>query len=303
LEATVSTTPPARSIVVGVDGSAPSGVALYWAATEARRRRRPLHLVHSYVLLTAYAGGDNYTDLTGVETQRLESAARKVLDGAVARVRDLAPGVEVTAVLHEGPATPALVEASRTADTVVVGARGRGPLTAAVLGSVSTQVAMHAHAPVVVVKEHEDLEGSRDCVVVGVDGSPDSQACLGYAFEQAASRGSTLEAVHAWSTHATGRASGERETAAERRETQGQLVLGKALAGWAQKYPDVAVRRSVVNDHPVTALLERSEGAHLLVVGSRGLGGFAGLVLGSVSHGLLQEASCPIAVVRGEVDR
>jgi nucleotide-binding universal stress UspA family protein len=299
----MSTTSPARSIVVGVDGSPASGVAVSWAAAEATRRRRPLHLLHSYALLTAYAGGGTFTDLTGVETQRLESAARTVLDGAVARVRDLAPGVEVTAALHEGPAAQALVEASRTADTVVVGARGRGPLTAAVLGSVSTQVAMHAHAPVVVVKEHEDLEGSRDRVVVGVDGSADSQACLGYAFEQAVSRGCALEAVHAWSTHATARASGEGGEAAERMKTQGRLLLGEALAGWAQKYPDVEVRRSVVAEHPVTALLERSEGSHLLVVGSRGLGGFAGLVLGSISHGVLQEASCPVAVVRTEVRR
>jgi nucleotide-binding universal stress UspA family protein len=303
-EATVMTAAPAHSIVVGIDGSPPSGAALTWAALEAIRRRLPLHILHSYVVLTPYAGGGVYTDLTGVETRRVESAAQLVLDAAVDTVRRLAPGVEISAALREGSGARALVEASSTADTVVVGARGRGPLTAAVLGSVSLQVAMHAHAPVIVVKGPEDPERVGDRVVVGVDGSADSQTCLGYGFEQAATRGTALEAVHAWSADPAGRLGGAaQEPATERMETQGQLLLSEALAGWALKYPDVEVRRSVVHDHPVTALLGRSDGADLLVVGSRGLGGFAGLMLGSVSQGLLQEADCPVAVVRSEPHR
>jgi hypothetical protein len=154
------------------------------------------------------------------------------------------------------------VEASRTADTIVLGARRRGSLTAAVLCSVSTQVAMHALAPVVVLKDREHPDRRRDSVVVGTDGSPGSQTCLAYAFEQAASRGTSLEAVYVWSADSAGWIPGASlMTATHWMETKGQL---------------------------------------LLVVGSRGRGGFAALVLGSVSHGVLQEAGCPVAVVRGD---
>ena len=299
----MSSTAPARSITVGVDGSDASRAALSWAVMEATRRQRPLHLLHSYLMLTPYAGGDVHTELTGVDTGRVESAAQGVLDAAVATVTRLAPALAVTTALHQGSAARALVEASDTADTVVVGARGRGPLTAAVLGSVSTQVAMHAHAPVVVVKEREDPGAPRDRVVVGLDGSADSQACLAFAFEQADSRGASLEAVLAVPAELAGWVPGPAQDSTEDVTARGELLLAEALAGWAAKYPGVQVRRSIFFDDPVSALSRSADGAELLVVGSRGLGGFASLVLGSVSHGVLQQAECPVAVIRSGGER
>jgi len=122
----MSTTAPDHRIVVGIDGSQPSRRALSWAAEEAVRRRLSLHLLHSYQVLTPYAGAGSYTDLTDVDTERIRSAAGQVVDDAAATVRQLAPGVAVTTELAEGSAAQALVEASRTADTIVLGARGRG---------------------------------------------------------------------------------------------------------------------------------------------------------------------------------
>jgi nucleotide-binding universal stress UspA family protein len=298
----VSSTAPASSITVGVDGSDESRAALSWAAMESVRRHRPLHLLHSYEVLTPYAGGGVYTSLTSLETDRVESAAHHVLDDGVTTVARLAPGVAVTASLHRGSAARALVEASTTADTVVVGARGRGSLTAAVLGSVSAQVAMHAHAPVVVIKNREGSTAPGDRVVVGLDGSAGSQACLAYAFEQADSRGTTLDAVLALPAELAGWVPDPSQDSTDAM-TRGELLLSEALAGWAPKYPGVQVRRSIMFDDPVSALSRSSDGAQLLVVGSRGHGGFAGLVLGSVSHGVLQEADCPVAVVRGSQQR
>lgn len=268
---------PPGSVVVGVDRSS-STAALLWGAMEATRRRLPLHLLHGVA-----APGDEPAEAPP------GTSSEPVLDAAVAEVRCLAPDLSLTAQLHEGPAAEALVEASGTADTVVLGARRRGPLAAAVLGSVSAQVAVQGRCPVVVVKDGEDPERPRDAVVVGVDGSPDSQPCLAYAFAQAASRGTGLDVVHAWSS---------RTAATYRMEQRGHLLLAEALAGWAGRYPDVEVTRSVVHDEPVSALLRHGDGAQLLVVGSRGRGDLSGLLLGSVSRALLQRAGGPVAVVR-----
>jgi nucleotide-binding universal stress UspA family protein len=161
---------------------------------------------------------------------------------------------------------------------------------------VSNHVVAHAHCPVVVLKEPA---GGGDVVtagvVVGIDGSEESQACLGFAFEHAYLSRRPLEAVHAWSFGRARRPSlpGAHEIAAERHR-----LLSEALAGWGEKYPEVTVTRTVVHADAVPALLDRSAGADLLVVGRRGQGRFPGLALGSVSHNLVHRAPCPVAVVR-----
>ena len=297
----MSSAAPDRSIVVGVDDSGSSRLALSWAAREATRLGRPLHLIHAFVISTAYAGSGVYTPLTNSEVARLTAAADGVLAKAVAGAKTMAQGVAVTSATHEGSAAAALVAASSTADLVVVGARGLGPVRSALLGSVSTQVAMHADAPVVVVRDIEEAQGPREGITVGIDSHEHSKACLGFAFAQAASRGTSLDVVHAWSLDRTQgvKAVSDAMTADYEMEPRRQLLVAEALEGWTQKYPDVEVRQSVVHAHAVSALVEHSAKAQLLVVGSRGRGGFAGLLLGSVSHGVLQHAACPVAVVPG----
>jgi nucleotide-binding universal stress UspA family protein len=143
--------------------------------------------------------------------------------------------------------------------------------------------------PVVVVKDGEDPERPRDAVVVGLDASERSQWCLACAFDQAASRGTGLDVVHACSS---------RVTATYRMDQAGHLVLAEALAGWTREYPDVQVTRSVVHDDPVSALVRHADGAYLLVVGSRGRDDVSGLILGSVSREVLRRAFGPVAVIR-----
>ena len=275
---------PAGSVVVGVDRTS-SSAALTWGAMEATRRRLPLHILHGDDVAPAARNADPTHGPGGTS----EASSSDTLLAAVNVAQSLAPALTITAERCLRPAAQALVEASSTADMVVLGAHGRGALATAVLGSVSLHVAVNARCPVIVVKDEEHPDRPRDTVVIGVDGSEDSQACLSYAFEQASSRGTSLDVVLAWSA---------RTTATYRMEQRGHLLLAEALAGWAVDYPSVEVSRSVVHDEPVSALIRHADGAQLLVVGSRGRGPLSGLVLGSVSRGVLQRAGGPVAVVR-----
>ncbi|GAB3589205.1 universal stress protein [Angustibacter peucedani] len=264
-------------VVVAVDGSPASDRALRWAVDEAARQRLPLHVVHAHVR--------GETD---------------VLDDARAAVDALAPGLTARYVLTEQPPGWALVGASAEATCVVVGSRGPGAVAALLLGSVAAEVVQHARCPVVVVKDVDDPERPRDGVVVGVDGTTDAQPALAYAFAQASRRSTSLDVVHAWSTDRVPVAAGLGEVlpASYRFEQEEELVVSETLAGWRERYPDVEVRVSVVHAAAVQALLDHAEGAQLLVVGSRGRGGFAGLLLGSVSQALARTVASPVAVVR-----
>jgi len=178
----------------------------------------------------------------------------------------------------------------------VVGDRGLGGFTGLLVGSVAVELAAHAHCPVLVARGTVDPALP---VLVGVDGSPANQPAIGYAFEQAALRRVPLVALHAWA-HPVASGSGDmlplvydldEVQAAEER------VLSEALAGWSEKYPDVTVERVVRHGSVRSTLIEASGRAQLVVVGARGRGGFAGLLLGSVSQAVLHHAACPVAVV------
>ena len=132
--------------------------------------------------------------------------------------------------------------------------------------------------------------------MVGVDGSEASEPALGYAFAHAASTGCGLTAVHTWCWEVN---LGEPWTGDWTQiANQEATLVAESLAGWSEKYPDVPVRRYVVRGDPVAELLGQSHGASLLVVGSRGRGGFIGLVLGSVSRRILKRGTCSVAIVR-----
>jgi nucleotide-binding universal stress UspA family protein len=283
-------------IVVGVDGQPPGSTALDWAIDVASKRHQPMHLVYAEPLPLR-------GPVVPPDADHSTSAARAVLDEAVARVHSLAPWVQVTTATSHGTAAPLIVEASRDAGLVVVGARGRGALRSVLLGSTSVDVAAHAHAPVVVVRELPTAEPERPRVVVGTDGSEMSDAAVAAAFEEADQRDLPLTVVHAWHfDYAVGPVLGASMEWEARRAVEEYEVAAaaEAVAGWAQKYPDVVVRQHVLNAHPVQALVDHSKGAELVVVGSRGRGGFGGLLLGSVSHGVLHHAHCPVMVVRPE---
>ncbi|HET8600782.1 MAG TPA: universal stress protein [Segeticoccus sp.] len=285
----------AHGIVVGVDGSPSSDAALDWAVEDARRRRLPLHLVHA-------RGLDNWWYAAGAvaPAELASDLPDELLRDRVARAKALAPELEVTGESNSDNAAPTLITLSERADTIVLGARGHGTLRGVLLGSVSMQVVAHAHCPVVVVREDHRPEREHRRIVVAVDGTAISSAAVEYAFAQAAERGTDLVAMHAWWADLSGhphRLDSLEDQQAAYVEEQRRMVA-ESVAGYAEKYPQVAVHHRVVRAQPVEALVTESAAAELLVVGSRGRGGFRGLLLGSVSLRALQQAHCPVAVVR-----
>ncbi|MEV4410499.1 universal stress protein [Catellatospora sp. NPDC049609] len=287
-------------VVVGVDGSPPATVALRWAADEAALRGLPLKI--------AYVSEDPAPrEGTSTEDVALTSAGHKVTDHAMAEVRELHPDITLTTqVLRDDPAH-GLIRESETASMVVVGSRGHGGFHDLMLGSTSLQVAMHAKSAVAVVRPPATPEkagiGAVGRIAVGVDGSPQSGTALAFAFDEAERRGCGITAVHAWMGPITTGAAGmpfvyDVDTLRDQEET----VLDTALAGWRDRYPDIDVRLMTVETSAAAALTEQSMGALMVVVGCRGLGGFTGLLLGSVSQALIHHAGCPVVVAHRRDD-
>lgn len=285
---------PRRAVVVGVDGSPANDLALDWAVEEATRKGLPLHIIHGFPY------GYPLTRVgMGYAIEGLRELAVGVRRDAISRARRANPKLAITwAQPAYGPAL-ALVSASETADTVVVGARGMSAVRGVLMGSVSVQVAAHAHCPVVVVHEMSTPAPVDAPVVVGVDGSASSTNAIAYAYEQAWSRGVNLTVVHAWWLEYVEGASASAIWTVDWHQfaQEEQVLIAESLAGWQQKYPDVTVRRHSVRGLPVEALVHQSQNACLVVVGSRGRGGFAGLLLGSVSQGVMHRSHCPVAIV------
>jgi nucleotide-binding universal stress UspA family protein len=287
-----------RPVVVGVDGSGSAYRAVEWATAEAARRGVALRLVSAFSWTTS----DHPTRRSGRVAQyrdQLLEAARHRLSRAARIAEDTGLGVETTQQVEIGAPIEVLGSEARRARLLVLGDRGLGGVAGLVLGSVAVGLAARGACPVVIVRgETGNTDGP---VVVGIDGSPVSEAALGFAFAAAAVRGVALVAVHAWSPTAVDKALEpvmDWDAVADEEEA----VLAERLSGWGQKYPQVTVRRSVVRDGAARALVDASRGAQLVVVGSRGRGEAAGLLLGSVSHGVLHAAHCPVALVRPGTD-
>lgn len=283
-----------KPVVVAVDGSESALRATRWAAEEAIRRGRALRIVHAYQW-PPVAGPTLASFETGFEAVR--AAAETVARDALVAVTDV-EGLRCETEVVLGGTVPTLRSVSERAALLVLGSRGRGGFTGLLTGSVTVALAAHGHCPVAVIREEPPAEGP---VVVGVDGSPASEAAVGLAFEEAALRGCELVAVLAWTDGVfPAGPSGVEYPVFDWTPfvEEAEEVLGERLAGWAEKYPDVVVRRRIERDRPAVALLDAAKGARLLVVGSRGRGGFAGLMLGSVSQAVLHHAPCPVVVAR-----
>ncbi|MFD3810434.1 universal stress protein [Rhodococcus sp. NPDC058639] len=293
-------------IVVAVDGSEASTNAVIWAARSAAARALPLHIV-TVVHIPAFYYSEPY--LAQSFHEEMKATARDRLDSAAMMARQIVDDsgrVEVTTEQLEGKVASTLVAVSAKADRLVVGSRGLGEVKGLLAGSVSTAVASHAVAPVVVVRGRT-LDGAPPAegpVVVGVDGSESCRAAVEAAFAEAASRGATLVAVNVWSDVSVQPSLGAvpEDPHWSRIQTGEEIVLAERLAGYRERYPDVVVERVVARDRPVRVLSEYAEQAQLLVVGTRGRGGFKGLLLGSTSNALIQTADCPIMVVRSDVE-
>jgi nucleotide-binding universal stress UspA family protein len=300
------------SVLVGF-ADQDSSDALEYAAQEAIRTSVPLRILHAHSPDVFYPWGYGYP-LPAGDMHMVEETARNnavsLLADAAERVRDRHPGLQVITVLAIRSAAAALVRASRGASTLVVGKRNRRGRHSS-MGSVSLAVAAHAACPVVVVPSSAgrlaqgaegavaptSAERAPGQVVVGLEDSPECADALGFAFAQATARDTGLTVVHAWWVDPDVLSPALISHWEAVRDTT-PMGVDAALAPWKDRYPDVKVTVVIAHAEPMSALLAQAHDSELLVVGGRGRGGFASLMLGSVSRKVLQHADCPVAVVR-----
>ncbi|HEY5844816.1 MAG TPA: universal stress protein [Mycobacterium sp.] len=286
-----------RGIIVGVDGSSASRAAVDWAARDAALRGRPLTIVH--VGPAERAGAWIDVPVTEGYWAACQRRGHEILDEAMKVATEvLGPEASVPVeqrLVFDG-VVPTLVDMSKDADLLVVGCRGLGALARMLLGSVSRGLIHHAHCPVAVIHEEDPPteRPARSPVVVGIDGSPASVSATEIAFDEASRRGVDVVAVHACSDDNEEIV----DVGWQDLETLGAEVLSEQLAGWQERYPDVLVRRVVARTSPARWIIEQSDAAQLVVVGSHGRGGFAGMLLGSVSNSVVQAARVPVIVAR-----
>lgn len=274
-------------------------VAGRWAAAEAARRQLSVHLVSAYGTPVSVASGHappQYSDGQPV-------TVRDALDEAAKVLRQGQPAVEIsTEVVHAEPRR-VLVQASGDAVLTVVGNHGSGRLAEVLLGSVALHVASHGRSPVAVIPPHtSDSAAAAGPVLVGVDESGTASAAIGYAFDEAAVRGVGLDAVLVRDDSAVFGFVAAGAPITDFDDGQEHAVLAEQLAGYCDKYPDVAVRQIVVRGHPADGLIRYAESLsaapQMVVLGSRGRGGVTGLLMGSTGQTLITRAAWPVLIVR-----
>ncbi len=299
-----------RPVVVGVDGSDASLGAFAHGAWQAQRRGKPLRLVfcqHPAPGLGLLGLGPG----VGL-AEELSTAAADLLADLAEQARLAYPGLAVITEVVPAPAGATLVAASREAALVVVGSRGLGGFAGLLLGSVGTQLSAHSACPVIVMRP---ADGENDLgappapkpVVVGVDGVPDSDAALEFAFAEAAARGAPVIALYAWWMLPVSQLGPsdprqyrppwpESDRAAV--DEEARRMLAEATVGVRERYPGVPVTLQPAHAmNPVMVLLEASADAGLLVVSRHGGNAFTRLIFSSVGDIAVREASCPVAVV------
>ncbi|MGZ4702617.1 MAG: universal stress protein [Ilumatobacteraceae bacterium] len=286
-------------IIVGVDGSAPSLVALRWATFEARRRNAELLIVSCY-RVPVYGSPEGAVYPTPDDIEAFKETATAIVDKAGEIAAGIDPTIPVELMTAMSAAAIAISEAARLGDEIVVGASGHSGFDG-LLGSVAMSVVHRSRVPVIVVPERPVVEvgASMKKIVVGVDGSAPSLHALEWAYNEAVVSGAELTAVHGWIYPYAG----QRTSVSEPR-TQMQLdameelkssleSLGPRLTGGS-----VHIHARLLEQSPVEAVLEESKDADMVVVGSRGRGSVRAALLGSVSRTVAQHAACPVAVIR-----
>jgi nucleotide-binding universal stress UspA family protein len=283
-------------VAVGNDGN---GQAVDWAAAEASARRCQLRVVHAERHRWA-VDPSGLVPVADFWSYRL--AAEHILRAAVSRARSVTPDIEVSAEAVFGSTVPLLVSQGRGAQLLVLGSRNapfptglRGLLTPSVRGD----VARRTPCPVAIVRSlrSSPYAGSPPRVVMGMDGSGECAAALDFAFRAAAQRGVSVTAVHAW-THDL---PADHEAVCgpvEAVEERALLSVDRALEPWRSRFTDVPVETRLTRADPAAALIRESEGAALVVVGSRAHGAARAVLCGSVSRSVAQRARCPVVVIR-----
>jgi nucleotide-binding universal stress UspA family protein len=293
----MSSTTKHYGIIVGVDGSSASDAAVSWAAHDAVVRGMPLTLMH---VQDPAARAWSQTKVLDEVAGWQKAEGRGVLANASKIAHDItkdASQITINGELQFSAPGPTLVDRSEDADLIVVGTDGRGALARGLLGSISSGLVRHARCPVAVIHDGEpQVPQPTDApVLVGVDGSSASDLATEIAFDEASRRGVGLVALHAWSTSELIELPGVDWPAVK---TEEERLMSEALAGWQERYPDVTVTKLLVCDQPARALVETSQSAQLVVVGSHGRNALTRTFLGSVSNAVVQSVRVPVIVAR-----
>ncbi|MDP7701646.1 universal stress protein [Mycobacterium sp. TY815] len=284
-------------ILVGVDGSPASNAAVVWAARDAEMKHLPLTVAHVVNTDVATWPPMPYPETWAVwqedEGRKVVAEAVKIAEEAALTDRKLTINTEL---VHATPVS-AMTEMSKEAAILVLGSAGRGAVARLLLGSVSASLVRHAHCPVAIIHDEDPLmpHPLRAPVLLGIDGSPASEAATAVAFDEASRRGVELIALHAWNDLEVVELPG---LDWDKVKAEAEITLAERLAGWQETYPDVKVCRVVVCDRPARQLVARSESAQLVVVGSHGRGAVSGMLLGSVSNAIVHSARMPVIVAR-----
>ena len=287
-----------KVVLVGADGSPESLGAVDWAVARAARSGWRVHILCAYSLpsFTTASLDGGYAAL---DDTAIRSGAQAVVDEAVTRAQG--KGVTVTSSLETGDPAGVLVDLSDEATLAVVGTRGGGGFADRLLGTVSSALPAHAHCPTVVVPRH--VEGAEYTpvgrIVVGVDGSDSARKALRWAVREAEVWGAELTAIAAVPMASGAGALAWLPAAVDREQvlTDVRSGLDRAVAAAVEGHSGVTVRRHALDGNAAQLMSEFSTAVDLVVVGSRGRGGFSGLLLGSTSQGVLSHAACPVMVV------
>ncbi|AGP53082.1 hypothetical protein M271_07305 [Streptomyces rapamycinicus NRRL 5491] len=270
-------------ITVGVDGFAESPPAAHWAAREALLRDLRVRLIHAWNPPSPPAPALPHEDDQSYWSQRL-------LTDLVGELRDTHPGLRVSAELVPRETVPALLDAARDAEMLVLGSRGRGTPGGFLLGSTGRQILAHGVHPVIMV--HADDKPLTADVAVGVSLRRPNEEALRFAFDAAARRGGVLRAVHA----GTNRPEDE-EAAGDEEEPGAEGALDAALRPWREQYPGVPVAEAFTAERPALGVVHTAPGSGLLVLGRDETEPGPVPHLGSVIHAAVHHAPCPVAVV------
>lgn len=301
----MSTSVDQRPVLVGYADRG-SEAALQWATAEASRRHLPLRVVHAYPPAVANPWAWPYP-VPAEDIERAQASmraeAQTVLRELGRRLKESNPDVPFVGTLVSTTPGEGLVSASAEASLLVVG-HGDHPV-AGTIGSTAAAVAAHAKCAVVVVPTVSEADRRKDeedtrftgCVVVGLDDSPECDDALSFAFHEASLRDAPLVPLHGFWMNPQFLPTGDPSDWAKI-DSKAQSAVDALVARWTARFPEVKTRAEVARMRPAEALVEASRSADLLVVGSRGRGGFSSLLLGSVSRKVLHHAHCPVAVVR-----
>lgn len=275
--------------LIGVDGSEQSRVALAWGLSRATARGASVELLH--------VADDSFLSESVAFLSEAQEASEQMLQAETEYARSLGFAGKISGTAVVGHPIAEIEEASKRADLLILGAHGGSRFAGSFFGTRAVKAAATAHCPVAVIPKHQAQPGGG--VVVGVDGSEASKKAISFAAEEASRGGVPLIAVYAWMPPLTpGLEYLWSEELVESQRSAAEEAIAIGVAGLAERYPDLEIRREIVQSPPVSALVQTAGHAELLVVGSRGRGGISRLLLGSVSHGVLQALPCPVIVTR-----